>query len=81
MKVKASHLIKQKVRYTIHEDELYFDVLEVKKFYPDKKFPADKIKSLPIGGIFTNVIRPQDVEDMTEFDKTMVKFMQAKPNK
>ena len=79
MRLTQSQLIKLKVNYAVYENELYFDVLEVKQWFPEKKFPPDKIKSLPIGGVFKNTIKIQDVEDMTEFDKNMVRFMQAKP--
>ncbi|QEE50331.1 MULTISPECIES: hypothetical protein [Flavobacterium] len=79
MKLKSSQLIKLNVRYAVHENELYFDVLEIKDLFPEKKFPPDKIKSLPIGGVYVNTIRAEDIEDMTDFDKTMVQFMKAKP--
>jgi len=78
MKITASKLIKLKVRYGVHENELYFDVLEVKQLYPEVKFPPDKIVKVAIGGVYTNAIRPQDIEEMTEFDKSIVQFMQAK---
>jgi len=79
MRLNRTQLIKLNVSYAVYENELYFDVLQVKEWFPDKKFPPDKMKSLPIGGVYANTIRIQDIEDMTEFDKTMVRFMQAKP--
>lgn len=79
MRLTQSQLIKLKVNYTVYKNELYFDVLEVKEWFPDKKFPPDKIVSLPIGGLYRNTIRVKDIEDMTEFDKNMVRFMKARP--
>ena len=77
MRPRASTLVKQ-VRYTIHESELYFDVNEVKQLYPNLKFPAEKIKQLPIGGIYVNSIRQQDIEEMTDFDKKVLQLLRFK---
>lgn len=79
MKPTASKLLRQKVRYTIHENELYFDVQEIKQLYPECKFPPDKIKKLPIGVVYTDSIRPQDIELMTDFDKKVLQFMKFNP--
>jgi hypothetical protein len=79
MRPTASRLIKQKVRYTVHENELYFDVSELKQLYPNLKFPPDKIKQLHVKGVSTNTIRPQDVEEMTDFDKKVLQFMKFNP--
>lgn len=71
-------LISEGIPCAKHGDELYFDINEIRQKYEDIKFPPDKIKMLPIGGIIVNTIRAEDIEEMTEFDKLVVQFMKTK---
>lgn len=71
-------LIAGDIPYAKYEDDLYFDINEIRKKHEDIKFPPDKIKMLPIGGIIVNTIRAEDIEEMTEFDKLVVQFMKTK---
>jgi hypothetical protein len=74
----ASQLIGMNIRYAVYRNQLYFDVLEIKALLPNKKFPAEKIKQLPIGGRVTNTIKASDIQNMTDFDKNIVQFMKVK---
>lgn len=71
-------LIVENITWVIHEGEHYFDVNEVKQKYDSVKFPPDKIKKLPIGGVLVNVIRAEDIQEMTDFDKKVIQLLKYK---
>jgi len=79
MKPNQSTLIKQKVRYSIYENELYFAVDDIREHYSDLKFPPDKVKKLPIGGVYANTIKILDIEQMTDFDKKILQTLNFNP--
>lgn len=79
MKFTAAILLKQNVRYAIENGILYFDVQEVKQLHPKYKFPPEKIKQLAVGGIYTDVIKPEDIQEMTDFDKKILQTLNFNP--
>lgn len=78
MKPTYTELMLQNITWIIHEGEHYFVVNEIRQKYADLKFPPDKMVKLPVGGFMVNVIKAEDIEEMTEFDKNVVKFMKHK---
>lgn len=74
MKPTATHLINLKVRYGTYENELYFDIEQIRERFPDLRFPPDKIKEVLIGGVSTKGIRQQDLQELSDFDRNMIKL-------
>ena len=78
MKPSLKHLIDLKVRYGTYENELYFDVEELRQIYPHLRFPPDKIRKVSNGTIFFDGIRQQDIKELNEFEKNIMKFYNFK---
>jgi len=79
MKPNQSTLIKQKMRYSLFEGELYFSVDDIREHYTTLKFPPEKIKQLPIGGVYANTIKVSDIQEMTDFDKKILQTLNYNP--
>jgi hypothetical protein len=75
---KQSQLIKLKVDYGVYENELYFDIEQLRELYPDLRFPPDKIKTVFINTVAKEGIKQQDIQELTEFDKNVIKLYNFK---
>lgn len=73
-----SNLIRLKVKYTIHENEFYFDIDELRQKFPDLRFPPDKIKEVFIGGVSKKGIKQEDIHELTDFEKKVIKLYNFK---
>lgn len=79
MELTEQKLVKENIRYTNNEGNLYFYVEDIKKKYKDLKFPANKIKQFLIQGVHINTIRLRDIQEMTEFDKKILQTLNFNP--
>jgi len=75
---KQSNLIQLNVKYGTYENELYFDIEEIRRLFPDLRFPPDKIKEVIMGGVSAKGIKQNDIQELTDFDRNMVKLYNFK---
>ena len=78
MKPSLTSLIRLKVKYGVKNNEMYFDVDEMREMFPDLRFPPDKICKVSIGGVEKDGIRHQDMRELTEFEKNIIKVYNNK---
>ncbi|MBA9072597.1 hypothetical protein GGR22_000723 [Flavobacterium gossypii] len=78
MEITSAILLSKKVPFVRKDKVLYFSIEGIRKYYPHAKFPADKIRNLVVGVMPTAVIKPSDIEEMTEFDKNIANMMKFK---
>lgn len=78
MTITDGKLIRQKVRYGVYDSHLYFDIDEVSLKYPDVRFPPDKIREVFMDGMLRKGIRAQDIKELSEFDKQMIRLYHHK---
>lgn len=71
-------LIGLKVEYEIYEEQLYFNIDMVGQLFPDLRFPPEKVKELIIEGTVKKAIRREDMHELTDFEKKLIKLYNFK---
>ncbi len=66
------------IKSKTEDGETYYEIEGIKNHFPDLRFPPEKVKQVLINYSLKDGIRQEDIQELSEFDKNVIKIYKFK---